>query len=102
MELVRAVNQLHMENIKLLIVGGADFSSNAQTDYVKQIREELTGQIVMTGYVPHDQTAGYYAAADVFIQPSVCEEAAPLVLLEAQASQDAHNCHAYVFHLSLA
>ena len=73
---------------RLLIVGASWYSSDKKTKYVKEICELSEGfknRIVFTGYVPHSEIAAYYAAADICVVPSLYEEAACLVVLEAQA-----------------
>jgi len=45
----------------------------------------LTSQVHFLGKVPHKELPTVYAAADIFILPSVIQEAFPLVVLEAMA-----------------
>lgn len=42
--------------------------------------------VVFTGYVPDDQLAAYYAAADIYCAPNTGSESQGLVLLEAMAA----------------
>lgn len=86
LELVKAIQKI--KDCKLLIIGGADFSSNEQTPYVKDVYNEarkIKDRVVFTGYIPHNDVYKYMAAADIAVVPSVCNEAASLTLLEFRA-----------------
>ncbi len=86
-ELVQAFTKLNGD-YKLMIVGASWFSSNKNTPYTNkliEITKDIRNRIVFTGYVKHDDIAKYYSAADVCVVPSIYEEAACLVVLEAQA-----------------
>lgn len=83
LELVKAMSEVH--NCKLIIVGGANFSSNKMTDYVKQLYEESNhcdGRIIFTGYLPVEEARNYMYAADFGVIPSICNEASSSALLE--------------------
>lgn len=87
LELIKAVALV--PNITLLVVGGENFSSNARTEYIEQLYEEaekIKGKIVFTGYISHAEVGSYYDLADVAVLPSICNEAAPLTLLEYRAA----------------
>ncbi|MBR0535938.1 MAG: glycosyltransferase family 4 protein [Clostridia bacterium] len=76
-------------NGRLMIVGASWFSSQTKTEYIQElekISEPIRDKVIFTGYIPHNELPAYYAAADMCVVPSVCEEAACLVVLEAQAS----------------
>ncbi len=86
LELIKAVNKLeHLDGIKLMIIGGDNFSSNKTTEYVNKLYKEANRQknkIKFVGYVPHKNVRQYMLAADVGIVPSVCNESCSLTLME--------------------
>lgn len=86
LELVKAINGLSQPNIKLVVVGSANFEGALVTDYQKELQRQLNERIRFTGYVPHRELSAYYQMADMVATPSICMEAAPLVNIEAMMS----------------
>lgn len=87
-ELIKAVIGLNDKHIKLLIMGSANFGKTAFSPYaikVKKLADENSDRIIFTGYVDNSQVYKYAAAADVQCVPTLAEEAAGLVILEAMA-----------------
>ena len=87
LELIKAVERV--PHVKLVVVGGDNFSSNKRTEYVEQLLAEaktIGDRIVFTGHVNHSDVGKYYAAADIGVVPSICYEAASLNILEYRAS----------------
>lgn len=87
LELIKAVERV--PHVKLVVVGGDNFSSNKRTEYVEQLLAEaktIGDRIVFTGHVNHSDVGKYYAAADIGVVPSICYEAASLTILEYRAS----------------
>ena len=87
-ELIKAVIGLNDKHIKLLIMGSANFGKTAFSPYaikVKKLADENIDRIIFTGYVDNSEVYKYAAAADVQCLPTLVEEAAPLVILEAMA-----------------
>ena len=84
LQLIQAVQKV--PNCKLIVVGGANFSSNAQTDYVKSLKEaanKCDGRVIFTGYLKdHNDLKKYAYAADLAAVPSICNEAGSVALLE--------------------
>lgn len=88
LELIKAIKRMP-SNIKLLVIGAATFDDYKETNYTQelhQIIKECADKIFMTGYVDYEKIAAYYAAADVCVFPSIWQEPAGLVALEAQAT----------------
>lgn len=88
LELMQAVTGLPDANIKLLIVGSANFGKWAFSPYerkVKKLAQRHRDRIIFTGYVPNGKVYQYASLADVQCVPTLVEEAAGLVLLEAMA-----------------
>lgn len=86
LELIKAFNSLSFKK-KLIIVGSSWFSTNKKTKYIKKlIQESLISKehILFTGYIEHVNLPKFYSMADVVVMPSVYQEAAGLVAIEAQ------------------
>lgn len=89
LELLRSVNYLNDGKIKLIVVGSAKFAESSATSYEKEVQKEverLGNQVVFTGYIPNTELYKYYQIADIAVVPSICEEAAGLVVIEAMAA----------------
>lgn len=88
LELMQAVTGLEDKHIKLLIMGSANFGKWAFSSYerkVKKLTEQHKDRIIFTGYVNNADVYQYASVADVQCVPTLIEEAAPLVVLEAMA-----------------
>ena len=86
-ELLLAVKSI--PDCKLLIVGSSWFSSAKKTQYVDElevISKEINNRVFFTGFMPNNEVGKYYAVADIGCFPSICNEAAGLVIIEAMAS----------------
>lgn len=86
LELMQAVTNLKDEHIKLLIMGSANFGKWAFSSYekkVKKLSEQNKNRIIFTGYVDNSEIYKYASVADVQCVPTLAEEAAGLVLMEA-------------------
>lgn len=87
LELITAMKDV--PEAKLIVVGGENFSSNKQTDYVKSLyseAEKCAGRIIFTGFLPATVARKYMYAADIAVVPSICNEAASSALLEFRVS----------------
>lgn len=87
LELVSAMSDV--PNAKLILVGGENFSSDIQTDYVKSLyeaAEKCGGRVIFTGFQPAKVAREYMYAADIAVVPSICNEAASSALLEFRVS----------------
>lgn len=88
LELMQAVISLEDEHIKLLVMGSANSGKWAFSPYerkVKKFSEQHKERIVFTGYVDNAEVYQYASVVDVQCLPTLVEEAAPLVVLEAMA-----------------
>lgn len=88
LELMQAVTGLEDKHIKLLIMGSANSGKWAFSSYerkVKKFAEKHKKRIIFTGYVDNSEVYKYAAVADIQCAPTLVEEAAGLVLLEAMA-----------------
>lgn len=88
LELMNAVIGLKDEHVKLMITGSANFGKSAFSPYerkVKRLAKINKDRIIFTGYTDNSEIYKYAAASDVQCVPTLVEEAAPLVVLEAMA-----------------
>lgn len=88
LELIQAVTELEDPHVKLLILGGANAGKKAFSPYegkVKRLSERHRGRVLFTGYVDNAEVYQYASVANVQCMPTLVEEAAPLVVLEAMA-----------------
>ena len=88
LELMQAVTGLEDKNIKLLIMGGANSGKWTYSAYEKKVKkhaEENKDKIIFTGYIDNPEVYKYASIADIQCVPTLVEEAAGLVLLEAMA-----------------
>lgn len=88
LELMQAVTGLEDPHIKLLIMGSANSGKRAFSSYerkVKKLSQQNRDRIIFTGYVDNAEVYQYASVADVQCVPTLVEEAAGLVLLEAMA-----------------
>lgn len=70
-----------VENIKLFVLGDGELR-----DQVREVVDKNSLPVVLTGFVQQDQVVKYYAAADLFVLPSL-KDPSPLSPIEACASQ---------------
>ncbi|MFN3873606.1 MAG: glycosyltransferase family 4 protein [Ignavibacterium sp.] len=87
-ELLLACEKLDI-NYKLLIAGASWFNSKNVSKFereVYQISKRLGDKVIFLGYIPNAKMPEIYSIADISVVPSVCNDAAPLVPLEALAA----------------
>ena len=88
LELMQAVLSIQDKRVKLLVIGSANFGKWAFSSYerkIKRLSRQNRDRIIFTGYVDNGEVYRYASAADVQCVPTLVEEAAGLVLLEAMA-----------------
>lgn len=88
-QLVLAYQKANLKSTSLLIVGGSKFADSKVSDYeehVKAIVKSNNLDVHFTGYIPQSELPQYYSIADYAICPSICNEAAGLVIIEATCS----------------
>ena len=89
LELVQAVKELRDNNMKLLVLGGANsgkWSISVYEKKVKNLVKKNKEQFLFEGYIDNDEICNYAALADIQCIPTLVEEAAGLVLLEGMAA----------------
>ena len=80
-ELVKAFVLADIPNAKLLIVGAP--SGDEEVYYLEQVKSIDNKNIRYWGYAEHNSLNRLYCAADYIVAPSICQEAALLIALEA-------------------
>ena len=80
---IEMVARLGQPDLYLLIVGrGGDEGR------LRQLAErwEVSRQVRFVGFVPNVELPDYLRAADIFVMPTLCNEAFPMTIVEAMAS----------------
>jgi spore coat protein SA len=88
-ELIQAVNRIEDRSVALLIIGSSNFGEKTSTPYENEIQKlilESDKKIKFTGYIHNSELYRYHQISDIAAAPSMCEDAAPLVPIEAMAS----------------
>ncbi len=88
-ELVRAFVNANIHNATLVLTGAHFYNLRIKSPFEERLSELITSSeasIKLTGYVEHKDMPALYAMADVCCAPSLCEDAAPLAVVEALAS----------------
>lgn len=86
LELITAIENISLTNIKLLIVGSTFYASSQDTEYWQAVKDKalsLGNRVVMTGYIPNNELNIYLSMSSLCVVPSVWEEPVALVPLEA-------------------
>lgn len=88
-ELLKALNNIkEKDEFTLLIAGSKWFGKTTKNAFLKELENlslELKDRVCFLGYVPHDKMRILNTIADLVIVPSIWEEPAGRVVLEAQA-----------------
>ena len=87
-KLMEALALLPVPQIKLLIVGSPFFGRTQQSSFLRRLEQQaraLGNRVQFTGYIPNEDLPDYYRLADLVCVPTLVEEAAGLVAVEAMA-----------------
>lgn len=89
LELIKSVNNIKEKNIKLLVIGSINFASGGEDEYTKEIKKiaNRNKNVIFTGYIDGKELYKYYKLSNTVVIPSVWEEAAGLVCIEAMICQ---------------
>lgn len=89
-ELFLAVSLLPKElKWKLLVIGGKWYSNEKSSTFIEEIKKlssAFSERIIFTGYVPYDELGKLYSITDIAVVPSMWEEPAGRVVIEAEAA----------------
>lgn len=85
--LIKAVKEINIQNLKLLIIGESGFKNSNVTPFVEAIKNLIgeDNRFVFTGFVDNKELFKYYSLANLQVIPSVWEEVAGIVALEGRA-----------------
>ncbi len=89
-ELLQAIQGIQNSNIKLLVIGSSEMEEKVDTPYVAEVKKlmgAMEERVKFTGYIENKELYKYYQIADVQVIPSLAEEAASLVAIEAMHSE---------------
>ena len=88
-ELIGALKNVKYPNYKLLIIGAALNELKVKTTFEKEI-EELVGKsddkVIFTGFIKYQDIYKFYNIADIAVLPSICDDSAPLTVIESLVS----------------
>ena len=87
-KLMEALALLPVPHIRLLIVGSPFFGRTQQSSFLRRLEQQaraLGNRVQFTGYIPNEDLPDYYRLADLVCVPTLVEEAAGLVAMEAMA-----------------
>ncbi|WP_298732426.1 glycosyltransferase family 4 protein [uncultured Subdoligranulum sp.] len=87
-KLMEALALLPVPQIKLLIVGSPFFGRTQQSSFLRKLEQQaraLGNRVQFIGYIPNEDLPDYYRLADLVCVPTLVEEAAGLVAVEAMA-----------------
>ena len=85
-KLLEAMASLEDPHVKLLIVGSPFFGRTQSSPFLRKLEQQahaLGDRVRFTGYVPNENLPDYYRLADLVCVPTLVEEAAGLVAVEA-------------------
>lgn len=88
-ELISAIKKCQNQRVKLLVIGGAFFSSESKSQFEKKLFKVTQGyqnRIQFTGYMSSERIPSMLMSADIAAVPSLFEEPCSLAILEAQAA----------------
>lgn len=89
-ELIEAFKIIsYRDNIKLMIVGNSGFANEVVTKYDKELIEiskDISEKIIFTGFIHNKELPKFHSLADIAVVPSMWEEPAGLVAIEALSS----------------
>lgn len=88
-QLINAFLNARIPQKRLMIVGSTNFGGSQISQYEKRIKrliDQNKGLITSTGFVHNDYLSAYLSSANLIVMPSLCQEAAGLVAIEALAA----------------
>ena len=88
-ELIKAFLRLKNPNVRLVIAGSHFYGTGTKSSFEERLWslvEQDPERICFTGYLDYESMPAFYAMADIMCAPSLCEDAAPMAIVEALAS----------------
>jgi spore coat protein SA len=78
-----------MPDAKLIIAGSPFFQTVQTNPFLEELKSrasQLGDGVIFTGYIDHDQTPHFYAAADITVMPTLFVEGFGKVIIESMAT----------------
>lgn len=88
-QLINAFLKCNIPNKHLLLIGSTNYGSPEISNYESRIQKKVKHNvdiITATGFVPNDLLSAFLSRADLIVMPSLCQEGAGLVAIEALAT----------------
>lgn len=88
-ELLLSLQQINDKKYKLLIVGTSLNDVNVKTKYEEELFRIIKNnkdRVVFSGFINYSDIWKYYKIADIAILPSICNDSAPLTVIESMIS----------------
>lgn len=88
MHLLKAVNDIKNEKVKVLVIGTPAYKGAKDNDFVRNLKSyaaSMSYSVIFTGYMPQEYLPQYYSLSSIFVLPSTCNEAAGNVIIEAMS-----------------
>ena len=80
------LDRVKEHNYQLLVVGSSFFGTDIKNPFLKELRdltEAHREHVTFTGYIDYDNMPLLYRGCDFAVLPSVCNDAAPLTVIES-------------------
>lgn len=82
------LNFKYLNKSKLLIIGSSKFSNSLSDSFMRKMLKkslQFKDRIIFTNYIDHNRIHLYYSIPNIFVLPSLCDEAFGMTILEAIA-----------------
>lgn len=89
LHLVKSIEEIQDSRVKLLIAGERDRNSDPSGKYFNEVMTHIRAadhRYKYLGYIDNSKLRNVYAASDIQVIPTMCEEAAGLVAIEGMLS----------------
>ena len=88
-ELIEALKNMEYQNYKLLILGASLNELKIKTNFEEEIEKlvkESNNKVIFTGFIKYQDIYKFYDIADIAVLPSICDDSAPLTIVESLVS----------------
>lgn len=85
-ELLLSLKITKNTDYKLLVVGSFFYDTEIKNKFEEELKEiviELNDKVEFTGFINYEELYKIYSIADIAILPSLCDDAAPLTVIES-------------------
>lgn len=87
--LLRSFQKINNPKVKLILAGGTFFNTKIKNNDAVEIEnliEKMSDKIVNLGFVDYKEIETLYQISDISVQPSICNDSAPLTIIESLVS----------------